>query len=221
MKPDLKRYLVIAALFVFVGLPISFYVLGDFPRRSILKEAIAILTLLAFSLMLGQFFLARSNMEVIQLYNLRRVRSVHTVIAYSVVTLLLLHPFLIVLPRFFEAGVDPWDALKTMLTTFGSTGVLLGLIAWCLLFVLALTATFRFRLVKTLRTKYPRWRHFHGMLSVALAVVAITHAIKLGRHMDTPMAAFTIVLAVAGVAMLFRMYLPSKPSRAHEPAGAE
>ncbi len=217
MKPDLKKYLVIAAVLVFVGLPILFYILGDFPRRSVLKESISLLTLLAFSLMLGQFFLARSNMEVIKLYSLRRIRSVHTVIAYSAVSLLLLHPFLIVLPRYFEAGVDPWDAFVTVLTTFDSAGIIFGLIAWVMLFGLTMTAMFRIRLIKTLRTNYPRWRHFHGILSITLTVFAIVHAIELGRHTHTAMAVFMVVLAVAGVAMLMRMYLPSR-SRAQEPA---
>lgn len=226
MKPNLKKYLAVAAVLVFVGLPILIYALGDFPRRSVLKESISLLTLLAFSMMLGQFFLARSNMEAIKLYNLRRVRTLHTVIAYSAVSVLLLHPFLIVLPRFFEAGVDPWSAFVTMLTTFDSAGIIFGLAAWVMLLVLTLTAIFRIRLVKTLRTKYPRWRHFHGMLSITLTVFVILHAIELGSHTNTPMAVFMIVLAVAGAAMLLRMYLPNrspaqKPMREPETAGAK
>ena len=41
MKLDLKTYNVIAAVLVFIGLPVLFYALGDFPRRSVLKEAIS------------------------------------------------------------------------------------------------------------------------------------------------------------------------------------
>lgn len=226
MKPDLKKYLVIAALVIFVGLPILFYALGDFPRRSVLKEAISLCTLLAFSLVLGQFFLARSNMKIIELFSLRRIKNVHTVIAYSAVTLILLHPFLIVLPRFLEAGVDPWDAFATMLTTFDSTGIVFGLIAWVLLLVLMLSAMFRIRLIQKLHIDYPRWRHFHGMLSVTFTVFAIIHAITLGRHINTPMIVFYIVLALIGITMLMRMYWPGhtpfrKVLQTNVPAGEE
>lgn len=197
----------VAALLVFVGLPLLFYALGDFPRRSSLKEAISVATLLAFSLMLGQFFLARSNMDVIALYSLKRVKRVHKVLAYSAVAVLLLHPVLIVLPRYFEAGVDPLDALVTMLTTLGNLGVVLGLIAWVLLFILVSTSLFRIRIIEALHTKYPKWRRYHGGLSVALVAAAIVHAIDLGRHTTLPMATFYVAVAAVGMGLLFRMYL--------------
>jgi len=218
VKPDLKKLIAIAALVVFVALPILFYALGDFPRRSVLKEAISLLTLVALSLMLGQFFLARSNMGVIELYNLRRIRTVHAVIAYFAVSWLLLHPFLVVVPRFFEAGIEPWDAMTMMLTTYSSTGIALGLAAWVLLLVLTVTAIFRIRLIKALHTKYPRWRHFHGMLSIALTTFALLHAISLGRHTDTPMATMLIVVSVVGVAMLLRMYFPQRAGAPEPPS---
>lgn len=207
MKLDLKKYNVIGAVVIFVVLPVLFYSLGDFPKRSLLKESISVLTLLAFSLMLGQFFLARSNEAVIRLYNARHVSMTHKVIAYSAVSLFLLHPFLIVVPRYFEAGTEPLDALIVMLTTFDSLGVVLGLTAWALMLVLGLTAMFRVRLIKRFPIKYRNWRKFHGYLTVTFIGVAIWHAIELGRHTEKLMATFMIVLAAAGTTLLFRMYL--------------
>lgn len=211
MKPDLKTYNVIGAVVIFVALPLLFYALGDFPRRSVLKESISVLTLLAFSLMLGQFFLARSNKAVIRLFNLRHISWTHKFISYSVLLVFLLHPFLIVLPRYFEAGIAPLDALGVMLTRFDNRGIVLGLIAWVLMLVVGATAIFRTRLIKRFHLKYGTWRTFHGYLTVTFITVALWHAIELGRHVNAVMAAYLITLAVSGTALLFRMYLATNP----------
>lgn len=214
MKPELKTYNVIAAVLVFVGLPVLFYALGDFPRRSVLKEGISVLTLLTFSLMLGQFYLARSNMGVIQLYNLRNVQRVHKVIAYFVLTVVLLHPFLIVVPRYFEAGIDPISALVTLLTSFDNLGVVLGMIGWVAMLVLATTSIFRMSLIKHYTIKYRNWRMFHGYLSVVLVTAALVHVILLGRHTSGPMVGLMIALVIGGIALLFKMYFGPVPKPA-------
>ncbi|KAA3621227.1 MAG: hypothetical protein DWQ08_14355 [Proteobacteria bacterium] len=113
MKLTARTRAIMAALAVFIGLPLLLYALGDAPRRSVLKESISILTLLALFLMLGQFFLARGNKLVLELFEPRQIQRVHKYIAYSAVGIILLHPALVVMPRFFEAGVRPWDAFFT------------------------------------------------------------------------------------------------------------
>lgn len=203
---DLKTINVILGILIFIGLPVLLYILGDAPRRSLLKEAISLITLMTFSLMLGQFFLARSNEAVINLFNRKHIQNVHKAIAYPALNIFLVHPFLIVFPRYFEAGVDPVDALLTMLTSFDSRGILLGMVAWALLVIIALTAIFRMRLIKRYKIKYRDWRKIHGYLTVAFVVLAIWHAIELGRHTDRIMAAFFIALAIAGITLLFRLY---------------
>lgn len=204
---DIKRYNLATGIAVFVALPILFYGFGDVPRRSLLKEALSVLTLLSFSFMLAQFFLARSNETVIRQYRLKHVLQTHKVIAYFVLTAFLVHPFLIVVPRYFEAGVAPLDALTTLLTTFDSLGVLLGMVAWCLLLILGITAMFRFRLVGILGIRYITWRKFHGFLVTAFIFIAAWHAIELGRHTDEFMSAFIVLVAVAGIGLLLKMYL--------------
>lgn len=213
MKLTARTYTIIAALAVFVGLPLLFYALGDVPRRSVLKESISILTLLAFSMMLGQFFLARSNETLMTLFKPYQIQRVHKYIAYTAVVVILIHPFLIVAPRYFEAGVRPWDAFVTMVTTFDSLGILLGLAAWLLLLVLSVTSFFRKSLSKRFKNRYRGWRYFHGGLAVTFTVLAIWHAIELGRHADIAMSAFFITLALLGFALLAKMYLGPEPKR--------
>lgn len=206
MNFSARTYAIIAALAVFIGLPLVFYGLGDAPRRSVLKEVISVLTLLAFSMMIGQFFLARSNATLLSLFKPVQIQKVHKYIAYSAVAVILLHPVLIILPRAFEAGVKPWDAFVIMITSFDNLGVLLGLAAWVLLLVLAVTAYFRNPLIKRFTHRYRGWRYFHGGLAVSFTILALWHAIELGRHTGIAMSAFYLVLALAGFALLARLY---------------
>lgn len=154
-----SRFLV-QSLLIFVGMPLLLWALSSFPERSRLKESFSVLTILAFFQMVGQFFLSRANGSAVQELKLSRLVSLHNVIGYTAVTLLLRHPFLLVVPRFFEAGVAPFDALTTILTTWTSQGVVHGIIAWCLMLTLGMTAFMRHRLPM----KYTTWRVGHGVL---------------------------------------------------------
>ena len=221
MNFSARTYSIIAAIAVFIGLPLLFYALGDAPRRSILKESISIATLLAFSMMLGQYFLARSNETLLSLFEPRQIQKVHKYIAYSAVGVILLHPVLVILPRHFEAGVKPWDAFVTMLTTLDSLGILLGLTAWLLLLVLATTALFRKPLIPRFTHSYLGWRYFHGGLAVTFTVLALWHAIELGRHTGTALSTFLVTLALIGFAMLARLYWGVPPKKPVNPPVSE
>ncbi|MBU2992889.1 ferric reductase-like transmembrane domain-containing protein [Octadecabacter sp. 1_MG-2023] len=206
MKLSAQTYAILSALAVFVGLPLLFYALGDAPRRTLLKEGLSLITLLAFTMMLGQFFLARSNETLLSLFKPPQIQKVHKVIAYSAITIIFVHPVLIVLPRYFEGGIKPWDAFVTMITDFGNPGIVLGLIAWVIMVVLGMTVFFRRKLIPKFTLKYRGWRYFHGALAVAFTVFALWHSIALGRHTDVAMSVFFIVLTVLGFAMLAHMY---------------
>ncbi|MFA8440670.1 hypothetical protein [Yoonia sp.] len=73
----------------------------------------------------------------------------HIYIAYTAVGIILLHPALIVLPRYLEGGIRPWDAFVTMITDLGNLGVVLGLIAWVLLLILSAEMKLRAALMRT------------------------------------------------------------------------
>jgi hypothetical protein len=53
MKAHLKTFNIVGALAAFMGLPVLLYIPANFSQRSLLKESL--------SLMMSQFFLARSN----------------------------------------------------------------------------------------------------------------------------------------------------------------
>ncbi|PLW76457.1 ferric reductase-like transmembrane domain-containing protein [Cohaesibacter celericrescens] len=211
MKIDRKFYVIGSALALFIGLPLLLYGLSAAPTRSFLKEIISILTILAVFLILGQLFLTRSNEGLRMLFDGRQVQTTHKFIAYGAVGWLLLHPLLIVFPRFFEAGVKPLDALVTMLTTFENLGILLGLTAWLLLLVLGFMSVFRMRIMKLFGLTYRKWRYIHGSLSIIFLPLGLWHAIELGRHVDLGMAAAMIFFATVGIAMLAVFYAKTVP----------
>jgi len=207
MKPHSLRTTIAIALFVFIGVPVAFFYFGDTPSRSLLKDSISLVTILAFSLMLEQFFLTRHFKNALAQTRLSKISDIHKYIGYFIVSIFLLHPFLIVLPRYFEAGVEPLDALITIITNFESLGVVLGLIAWVIMLVLGATAIFRYKLVQKLDIKYKAWRIFHGSLSILFILLAAWHAIDLGRHIHFLMASFIIIFSISGALFLTRQYL--------------
>ena len=211
MKITAKTYAIITGLAVFIGLPLLLYMLGDAPRRSVVKEALSLLTLLAFTMMLGQFFLARSNETLLSLFKPPQVQKVHKVIAYTAIGVIFLHPALIVLPRFLEGGIRPWDAFVTMITDWGNLGIVLGLTAWIVMVVLGLTVFFRKKLIPKFALRYRGWRYFHGALAVCFTVLALWHSIALGRHTDVALSVYFLTLAALGFAMLARMYWGAAP----------
>lgn len=203
MKALVKKYNWIAASTLFIGLPILFWLLGDIPKRSVLKEIISILTILSFFMMVGQFFLARSNDKILKNHKMGKVIKIHKIIGYVFVSILLVHPFLIVVPRYFESGVSPVEAFITIITTFDSIGIILGMIAWCLMLIIGITSFFRYKL----GLKNKTWKLLHGFLSILFVSLATWHAIDLGRHTDEVMSVLMIILAMWGIYLLLRSYL--------------
>ncbi len=210
MKEIFKSRFFVQSTLIFVGLPVLIWALGDQPERTLLKEALSVFTILAFCQVLGLLFLSRSNKTAVEEVKMRRVVGLHKFVGYSSVAVLLFHPLFLVVPRFFESGVAPMDALVTILTTFTSLGVLLGLIAWGLMLILGIMSLMRDRLP----LKYTTWRMCHGILSIAFMTTAAWHAIDLGRHSGPAMSTFITVLTASGVLLLLRTYTGKKTQHA-------
>lgn len=203
MRDYTKNLYLLPVTLGFLGLPVLFWALGDFPRRTVLKESLSLLTILAFCLMLGQFFLARTTRGLLKDLKMSTVIKIHKVIGYLFVAVLLVHPFFVVLPRYFEAGVAPMEAFITMLTTFDSTGLVVDMVAWCLLLLLAVTSLIR----NKLPMKYTTWRLWHDIVSMVFISLATWHAIDLGRHTDRALSIYLSILAVSGILLLLKIYI--------------
>lgn len=191
---------------LFIALPLLLFILGDFPKRDSLKEFISIVTILAFFIMIAQFYLSRLNDDLIKTFKSFKVIKIHKIFGYTILPILLIHPFLIVVPRFFEVGPNPFDSFILMITSFDKLGIFLGVFAWILILVLGLTSMFR----NKLKISYKAWKIFHGVLSLIFILFAAWHTIEMGRHMSTSMISLIIVLILLASILLLKNYFFNK-----------
>ncbi len=195
-------------LLAFTGIPLLFWAMGNFPERSVLKESLSVITVLAFCQMVGQFFWTRANRSAVAELKMNKVVKYHKIMGYTLVIFLLFHPLCLVVPRFFESGVSPVDAFITIITTMNQ-GVVLGIIAWCLMLVLGITSFARDKLPM----KYKTWRVFHGILALLFIAVAAWHAIDLGRHFNLSMSILISLLTTGEILLLLKTYAFKKYKR--------
>lgn len=87
----------------------------------------------------------------------------------------LLHPFLIILPRFFMSSNDGFEAIRLIFT---SENTLTGVIAWTLLIVWTLASIFKDKLP----ISYEAWKLTHLVGFIAITILATLHVTTIGRH---------------------------------------
>lgn len=203
MRLNIKNYRFLQNMFVFLSFPILIYLLEDFPRRTLLKELISVITIMSFSLMLYQFFLSRGNQSLRNRAKMSYIVKTHKFIGYVFTGILILHPALIVFPRYFEGGIRPLDALWKILTTTNNAGIVTGIIAWGIMLLLIITSLMRDKLF----ANYRIWRIFHGILSLLFIGLAEYHVFRLGRHSNLSMKAFYLLTGIGSAAMLGKIYL--------------
>lgn len=203
MAEYIKRNVQLQILSFFISMPLLIWAAGNYPQRTLLKESLSVTTILAFSLMIGLFYLTRTNRVAVKKISFSKLLSWHKIIGYIAVPVLLVHPFLLVVPRFFEAGITPGDAFKTIVTTFSSPGIIFGLSAWFFLLILGLTSLVR----KKLPMKYQTWRTLHGVLALMSVASAGFHVVDLGRHINITMTVFIVLLLAGGIYLLLKNYV--------------
>lgn len=169
-------------------------------------ETISIVTILAFSLLLSQFFTSRLNYKLMKQIRMVNVLVIHKFFGYFFISVMLLHPFFIIIPKFFDDGVTPSDAFVRLITTFSATGVLLGLIAYAIMLILMVTAFFRFKM----HLHYRTWRRLHGYLTLLFVITATWHVIDMGRHSNNSFTLFYLLVVAIGIYYVLRKYLFKK-----------
>ncbi|MDC7242622.1 MAG: ferric reductase-like transmembrane domain-containing protein [Sphaerochaetaceae bacterium] len=202
------QYLLPGAV-IYLAIPLIYMIVGDFQSRTILKEIISLATVGAFFILLGQFYLSRANIVNIKGHKFSKVINLHKVLGYIAIPIIFIHPLLIILPRYFEASIDLKDAFTLIITNFGSKGIILGIIAMVIMLLIGLLSIFR----KHLKIKYTTWRYIHGYLSLAFIILATWHVVDLGRHMDTFLSTYTIIMASIGIVFLIRLYFFNQSRR--------
>jgi len=202
MNRNTKILYIILSLSVFIILPSIFFNFAQIPKRTILKDTLSIITILAFFIVLGQFYLSRINSSLKDIFKVVKIIKIHKIIGYVVLPILLIHPFLIVVPRFFEVGPDPLDSFIKMITTFDSLAIILGIIGWILMLLLGLTSVFKEKLNMSAKS----WKILHGLLSLAFIIFASWHAIDIGRHMNLAMSILLVSIVLISSILLIKSY---------------
>ncbi|MFA7289965.1 MAG: ferric reductase-like transmembrane domain-containing protein [Melioribacteraceae bacterium] len=202
MLEKIKQYNLIWIIVFLVGVPLFIWATGEVHQKAFYKEAISVVTILAFFFLIGQSYLTRGYRVFIQKLKMSRLLKLHKIFGYVFVSVIVLHPLYIVLPKFFDNGITPYDAFITMLTTFESTGIILGIVSWILLVTLAITSIIRSRLFKNYRT----WRVFHAILALFFVTFSTWHVLNLGRHSTTLMAIYMILVSIGGVFIMMKVY---------------
>lgn len=200
MSVNIKHLYILISFIIFILIPIIFFILGDTPSRTVLKNCISILTVLSFFIMIGQFFLSKINESLKNIFKLSVIIKIHKIAGYIFLPILILHPFLVVVPRYFEVGVSPLSSFIKMITGFDSLGVILGIIAWLLMLCLGVTSIFK----DSLNISYKTWRVFHGFLSFLFIIFASWHSIDIGRHMDLPMSVLINILIISTTGLFIK-----------------
>ncbi|MGB5462354.1 MAG: ferric reductase-like transmembrane domain-containing protein [Aureibaculum sp.] len=195
-----------ALIITFIAVPLFLYFSGNFPKRTTLMETLSIVTILAFSLLLSQFFTSRLNYKLMKQIRMVNVLVIHKFIGYVFISVILLHPFFIIVPKFFDNGVTPSDAFVRLITTFGTTGIILGLISYTIMLILMVTAFFRFKL----HLHYRTWRRLHGYLTLLFVITATWHVIDMGRHSNSSFIMFYLLVVAVGIYYVLRKYLFKK-----------
>lgn len=198
MEQVIKKYNILTGIFIFVCIPILLYILDLSVYRTALKEFLSLITIIAFSLIFSQFFISRINDDIQYGNKINKVLNFHKYLGYIVISILFFHPFFIVLPRFFEAGIEPLDAFVIMITSFDNFGIVLGIISWFLMLTIGITSFLRYKL----GLKYKSWKTFHGIISALFIVLSTWHMIELGRHSLYAMSIFFILLVFISIMKL-------------------
>lgn len=192
-----------ALIITFISVPLYLYFFGYFPRRTTLMETLSIVTIIAFSLLLSQFFTSRLNYKLMKQIRMVNVVTIHKFIGYFFISVILLHPFFIITPKFFDNGVTPSDAFVRLVTTFSSIGVIVGFISYATMLILMITAFFRFKM----HLHYRTWRSLHGYLTLLFVITATWHVIDMGRHSNTSFTIFYLLVVAIGIYYVLRKYL--------------
>lgn len=196
----MNRNTPIVVYLLFMALvPVYLAVNQGVPTQFVTQQAVLLLSLAAFGLVLGQFWLSRLLPPDVTKVKPAVVLRGHKVVGYAAGAFLLLHPVLIVARRFWAQESDPIDNLLLIL---GAPAMLPAIVAWVLLALLVLLSLLRRRL----RPK--SWGLLHGLMSAAFVGLATWHVVSVGRHSSAAMSLFWIALAGSAVGTLLLSYLP-------------
>jgi predicted ferric reductase len=147
----------------------------DMQEKTAYAAFLSMLYTLAMMAFYIQFPLVSRLKRIALFANINWSMSLHKKIGLWLGIIFLMHPVLIVAPRFM---VSFDDGMVSLMTTLKAPQMLTGIIAWVGLIVWVLLAVFRDRL----KLRYEVWRFIHMLGFVVIAILATMHITTVGSH---------------------------------------
>lgn len=144
-------------------------------QRGIFETLVIAISIAGLAALFAQYLLAGRMQAITRHTGIDNGMRIHRKAGEIIALFFFLHPFLIILPRFWIAPQLAVDDFWLMLTSSESAT---GVYAWAIMSILVLLAMFKDRLPLT----YEAWRISHGLGLVAVAILATWHAVTVGRH---------------------------------------
>lgn len=168
-----KRFL--AVYVVLALIPYIWSATQGLEYRGWYELILTILNISMFAALLAQYPLSGRMNSVTRFTGVDNGMLLHRKAGEFTALYFFLHPFLIMLPRFWIAPQRaPGDVWDSFITGEASTGVY----AWLIMGVWVLMAMYRDKL----KISYEAWRFSHGLGLVAVAILGTHHAVTVGRH---------------------------------------
>lgn len=202
MKNNIKIIQLIAFL---TFMPICLAVSQSIPTLSTYQNIMLLCTLGAFGMIMAQFWLTRSKRVGLSEVPTATVIRYHKIIGVIAGGFLLLHPVLIVARRFWVAESNPIDNLKLVLQSSALRPAVATWIVLALLVLLSASGIYR-------KVRFQNWLFLHKALSAAFVLLACWHILSVGRHSNTMMSVFWIVVCAVSTAPIFFSWIPAVPS---------
>lgn len=183
------------------ALPLFLAAFQGLPLRAIPNEFASSFGLIGFTWMLLSFLLSGRFRTISGKIGIDKTMRLHQIMAIVLGLLVLLHPYLYNLPINKPL---PWDTTRQLSLVLSLPALISGVIAWVLLPVLIITASFR----DQLPFRYEAWRLFHGLGAVVVVIASAHHVLEIGRYSNsTIMKLFWLGLIAIASLTLLRSYL--------------
>ena len=186
---------------IYVGLTALPLVLAAFAyplkSRPVADEVASALGLVAFALLLVEFLVSGRYRWVSGRLGNERTLRIHRGVAYTMVAIIALHPFLYAAPG---GRPWPWFSGSNPALGLGNLSLATALAAWILVVVLVLTAIDH----RALPLRYEIWRGLHTGGAVLVAALVAVHAFTAGGYSTGPALAmfWSLLLAAATMSVI-------------------
>lgn len=171
------------------------------PTLSTYQSIVLLCTIGAFGMIMTQFWLTRSQLLGLSQIPTATVIKYHRIIGILAGGFLLVHPILMVARRYWVQESDPVSNLMLLIQAPTLRSAVAAWISLALLLLLSGSRIHR-------KLRFQSWRHFHGALSLAFITFSLLHITSVGRHSNTAMSAFWIVLCGTSAMPLISSWIP-------------